>query len=186
MDKYEIFDFLKDDIQRDDIKSLRRKLIIIIQNDQDFSKGYFETACRYINKEDKIYEKLDKNVPLILNNKKDNFTKDDFIDAIYNLKQNFSRERVQEVKKIGKVIYRDETKKNYPPENMQKKTYTYSVSPKKKTKKKKGNLWITLIVVLIIGIVLGIGNIIKIFMQQDTTNQETQQDAINQEHLERE
>lgn len=164
MEKYDIRELIKESTELGDIESLRRTLIMMIHHDENFSKGYFENSIKYIkenidsSKKDKIYEKLDTNIPMILNHKKDNFTKDDFIDAICRLKQNFCIERVEEVKKIGKALYDNKQEVNSI------KIQSTSGGPSSNRSKKKQMKLVMLI--LIIGILLGLANMIKIIVQQ--------------------
>ena len=89
-----------------DIKGIRRVLVIAIQNDQNFEKGYFDINLNYALKhvsETHLFESYDKK-PLISNSKKE-FNRDDYINAIYELKNNFCKERIADVKKIGQYVY---------------------------------------------------------------------------------
>lgn len=94
-------------IKNNDIKGLRRALGTIIYTDRNFKKGELSDAINYIThnaKIDKLFEKFDSSIPLI-SSSKNNFSDDDFADAVYYLQNNFCYERINDVKKIGTKLY---------------------------------------------------------------------------------
>lgn len=94
-------------IQNNDIKGLKGAFVGIIFSDRSFSKGEFDHTLDYIRKERniKILESFDNGE--LLSNKINNgsVTEDDFEEAVYNLKVNFCKERIDDVKKLGKYSY---------------------------------------------------------------------------------
>lgn len=100
----EMAKFLKDG--DNSIEGIRSKLITMIQNDQGFEKNYFNRGLKVLNiKDEELFEKHDNSRAMITDKKKSDFNTDDYVDAIFNLKQNFSKERLAEVKKISIALY---------------------------------------------------------------------------------
>ena len=99
-----VTDFLKE-IDKSDIEGLRRKIIILIQNDPTFEKNYFNDALDYLKMDDLIFEKNNDSIPLVSSKKPSNYNDDDYVDAVYNLQKNFSKEKLNDVKKIGKLTH---------------------------------------------------------------------------------
>ena len=77
--------------------------------DENFEKGYFWNSVKYVenniesSKRNQLFEPYDGE-PLI-SASKDKFTEEDFVNAIVELKGNFCRKRVEDVKKIGKTLH---------------------------------------------------------------------------------
>ena len=101
------FDFLDEKIEKNDVKLLRDMIGSICYINRDFARDDFDAAIKYVeNKGIKLREPYNSKPELILN-KKDlsECTQDDFEDAVFELKENFCTERINEVKKIGKYVY---------------------------------------------------------------------------------
>ncbi|MFL0167269.1 hypothetical protein [Candidatus Clostridium helianthi] len=94
-------------IQNNDIRGLRGAFVGIIFSDRSFSKGEFKNTLDYICEETnlKILESFDNGELLSKKINEGNITEDDFGEAVYNLKVNFCKERIDDVKKIGKHLY---------------------------------------------------------------------------------
>ena len=116
------FDFMDKDIEKNDVQMLRNRIGNIIYTSRDFSSGDFDAAIKYVeSKGIKLKEPYNSKYELVLN-KKDlsECTREDFAAAVFNLKENFCTERINEVKKIGKYMYgpggkaknNDESKEN--------------------------------------------------------------------------
>ena len=101
------FDFLDADIEKNDVGTLRERIGNICYTSRDFSSGDFDAAIKYVeSKGIKLGEPYNGNPELILNKKKlSECTEDDFRDAVFELKENFCTERINEVKKIGKYMF---------------------------------------------------------------------------------
>lgn len=100
-----------------DVKALRSALCTMVYTDRDFTKGYVNSNIHYITSHGiEIWEEFDSSRPLILDNKKDDFVENDFLDAMVNLKKNFSKKRLNEVKVIGKAVYGGKNKAEEEPE----------------------------------------------------------------------
>ena len=84
---------------RSDIEGLRSTLTTIIQNDPAFERNSFNDAITYLNMDDLIFEKHDDSIPLISSKKSSGFTDDDYVDAVYNLKKNFSKNVLKMLRK---------------------------------------------------------------------------------------
>ncbi|PRR82000.1 hypothetical protein [Clostridium vincentii] len=108
MSNFKPNNLVKECINNKDIKGLKGALVGIILSDRNFSKGYFDNTVSYIIDNcgsDMIYEKFDGEDILSVNIKNSKITEDDFAEAVYNLKDNFCQERINDVKAISKEIY---------------------------------------------------------------------------------
>ena len=109
MNNFKVNSFIKECIDNNDVEGIRVALTTIIYGDRNFSKGEFENSLNYVVNTcgiREIFEELDTTAPLICNSVKGrNFNEDDFAEAVYELKVNFCRERIEDVKAISKVLY---------------------------------------------------------------------------------
>ena len=102
MQKYES---IERGILQNDVKALRESIGSICYTCRDFSNGEFDEVVKYV---------LDKGIKLmddtlvgeLVSTGKETYTDEDFARAIFELKKNFCRERIADVKKIGKTLYR--------------------------------------------------------------------------------
>lgn len=103
MQKYEA---IETGIKNNDVKALREAIGSICYTSSDFSSGEFDEAIEYVESKG-IQLKDDALIgdPTISSQKQD-FSDEDFARAIYELKENFCDERIQDVKTIGKALYR--------------------------------------------------------------------------------
>ena len=129
------------------IQLLREALGNICYVDANFSIGEFDSTIGYIKNSGISDEELkDKKLEgeLITDQKSSPYTQDDFIEAVAKLKNNFCDERIEDVKKIGKMLY--------------PKTENKSVTKKKDSLKKvqshQTNVVITICLVAIAIIIL--------------------------------
>lgn len=102
MQRYEA---IEQGIARRDIRALREAIGTICYLDRDFSRGEFDEAVQYV--ESKGIQLKDSRLigdPPVSSQKR-SFTKDDFGAAVFELKENFCDERIEDVKKIGKALY---------------------------------------------------------------------------------
>ena len=101
------FDSLDEKIEKNDVDYLRDAIGSICYISRDFSSGDFDAAIKYVeSKGIKLKEPYNGKPELILNKKKlSECTEDDFRDAVFELKENFCTERINEVKKIGKYMF---------------------------------------------------------------------------------
>lgn len=134
-------------IKSKNIQLLREYLGNICYIDANFSTGEFDSTIRYIKNSGISEEELkDKKLEgeLITDQKAIPYTQDDFIEAVAKLKNNFCDERIEDVKKIGKMLY--------------PKTENKSVTKKKDSLKKvqshQTNVVITICLVAIAIIIL--------------------------------
>lgn len=101
MQKYEA---IEKAIQENDIKSLRESIGSICYTCRDFSNGEFDEIVAYaISKGIQLMDSsLEGN---LISASKIAFTDEDFARAIFELKRNFCKERIADVKKIGTTLY---------------------------------------------------------------------------------
>ena len=95
-------------IERSDIRGLKGAFVGIIFSDRSFSSGDFDNTLSYIKSKTNInvMESFDNGELLSNKINSGRVTEDDFEEAVYNLKVNFSKERIDDVKKLAKVLYR--------------------------------------------------------------------------------
>lgn len=102
MQRYEA---IEDGIEKKDIKALREAIGSIIYTSRNFSSGEFDEAVKYVeSKGIKLKDDALIGKPTI-SSQKNQFTEEDFVRAIFELKKNFCDERIQDVKHISKTLY---------------------------------------------------------------------------------
>lgn len=129
------YDVIEKGIKENDIELLREAIGSIIYTCRDFSDGEFDELVKYV--EEKGIKLKDDTIigePLI-SNKKDEFLEEDFVRAIFNLKNNFCDARITDVKKIGKALYGSENKPNA--QKNQKVQQHSGTSPNRKSRQQK-------------------------------------------------
>lgn len=129
-------------IKSKNIQLLREYLGNICYIDANFSTGEFDSTIRYIKNSGISEEELkDKKLEgeLITDQKAIPYTQDDFIEAVSKLKNNFCDERIEDVKKIGKMLY--------------PKAGTKSVAKKKDIPKKVQRHQTSIVVVCLVAII---------------------------------
>ena len=97
-------------IEEKDLSSLREYIGTIIYTDRAFLHGEFEAAIKYITEECylvELFEPFNYSPPLKSKITNSAFSKKDFTEAVYELKANFCRERIEDVKIIGRAVYGD-------------------------------------------------------------------------------
>lgn len=103
-------------IKKKDKEAIKTSLYAIIMSDKRMENGVFDENLRYIEekiKEDSeidIYEKLDTNKKPLLSQEKSEYTRDDFTDAAIYLTENFCKERIDDVRKIGQAVYKKQVR----------------------------------------------------------------------------
>ena len=99
------YDAIEKGIAENDVNGLRESIGSICYTCRDFSDGEFDEVVEYV---------VSKGISLfdpILNGElvsfgKDTFTDEDFARAVFELKRNFCKERIADVKKIGATLYK--------------------------------------------------------------------------------
>lgn len=110
-------------IQDKDIGALREYVGTIIYSDRAFLHGEFEAAVKYLTEDcfiTELFEPFNGNPPLKSQSGSTEFEQSDFTEAVYDLKDNFCRERIEDVKIIGRALYKDmqeEAEKNNNEQN---------------------------------------------------------------------
>lgn len=99
-----LYQAIENEISIDDISALHEAVGNICYTCKDFSNGEFDDAVNYFNI--KVPNFIDKHlVGNLISSEKTNYSEDDFADAIFMLKKNFCKERIADVKKIGRAVY---------------------------------------------------------------------------------
>lgn len=99
------YDAIEKGIEKKDVQALREAIGSICYTSRDFSSGEFDEAVKYVeSKGIKIKDEQLIGTPTITS-QKSTYTDDDFADAIFELKENFCDERIEDVKTIGKKLY---------------------------------------------------------------------------------
>lgn len=93
--------------EHNDIEEIRNILIGMIYASRDFSDGRFDrnyNALKESIKNEIMQEKNDEKY--VYGSKPDNeLTDDDFARAVFNLRENFCQERIDDVRRVGRVLY---------------------------------------------------------------------------------
>lgn len=92
-------------IQERDVNGLRESIGTICYICRNFSDGEFDEVVEYVKSKGIPLLEDDLNGELVSANK-DTFTDDDFARAVFELKDNFCQARIDDVKKIGKTLYK--------------------------------------------------------------------------------
>lgn len=111
MQKYES---IEKGIMENDVASLRESVGSICYTCRDFSNGEFDEAVAYVmSKGIKLLD--DALVGTLVSAGKDSYTDADFARAVFELKRNFCKERIEDVKRIGIALYRKHENNEIPP-----------------------------------------------------------------------
>jgi hypothetical protein len=146
MQKYEP---IEKAIEENDIDTLRGLIGTICYTSRDFSNSEFDEVVAYVISKG-IKLKDDKLVGDLVSAGKTTYTEDDFTSAVYELKKNFCDERINDVKKIGKALYKTSAPKTS--NASQKQTGT---SPNAESHQKSNALPImVLVAVAVVAVVL--------------------------------
>lgn len=97
MQRYEA---IENGIKNNDISALREAIGSICYTSRDFSSGEFDEAIKYV--ESKGIKLKDD---MLMGDTTISSIKEDFADAVFELKNNFCDERINDVKIIGKKLY---------------------------------------------------------------------------------
>ena len=107
----EVNQLVMEAVRTKDIIGLKSAISTLINYDRNFSRGYVESNLEYIKRNGiNIFEEFNHQ-KLISNKSSNQYTEKDFSDAIFYLEKNFCNERLEDVKKIGKVLYKEKTSK---------------------------------------------------------------------------
>ena len=99
------YDAIEQGIAKKDVCGLREAIGNICYLCRDFSDGEFESAIAYVQERGiALYDSILQGE--LISSGKDTFTEEDFVSAVFELKQNFCKERVADVIKIGKTLYK--------------------------------------------------------------------------------
>lgn len=101
MQRYEV---IEKALAIQDISALREALGNICYTCRDFSDGEFDEVLKYVLRSgiNIMDDHLDGE---LVSDGKSSFVKSDFTKAVFMLKENFCKERIEDVKKIGKAVY---------------------------------------------------------------------------------
>ena len=95
---------IENGIAKRNISALREAIGNICFTSKDFSSGEFDEAINYVKS--KGIDILDYElIGDLVSKGKDTYSKDDFADAVFMLQENFCKERIADVKKIGRAVY---------------------------------------------------------------------------------
>ena len=92
-------------IADNDIERIREAIGNICYTSRDFSSGEFDEVLRYVESKG-IKLKDDTLDGDLISDGKTAYTDEDFARAVFMLKKNFCNERIADVKKIGKALYK--------------------------------------------------------------------------------
>lgn len=159
MSSFEPNKLIKECIEKKDINRLRGTVTGILVRDRNASTGDFENNINYIIDEcgiTELFENFDSTKPLVSDSVKDRrLTDEDFSDAVYYLKNNFCKERIDDVIKIGRELYPKTIEQYEEEENKEQRA-------KKQKKKEKVAKYLTIVIVLIIFAIIALKILKKI------------------------
>lgn len=117
MGSFEATDDFKKCIENREYEDIRWTLSALIFTDRSFSKKTFDNALEYVEDQigNDIYEEY--NNKGLISDGKSSFTEDDFEEAVAELSSNFSKERIEDVKKISKMVYGNKNGEEYNQSN---------------------------------------------------------------------
>lgn len=111
----EIVELVNKAISNNDERSATEYLCNIIYTDMNFSTDIFDRIVRRVRTEfptaECFSQKFNGN-PALVSKTKTTFVKEDFSDAVFELKENFCDERIDDVKVIGKALYNEAAAKS--------------------------------------------------------------------------
>lgn len=149
MQKYES---IEKGIMENDVASLRESVGSICYTCRDFSNGEFDEAVAYVmSKGIKLLD--DALVGTLVSVGKDSYTDADFARAVFELKRNFCKERIKDVKRIGIALYRKQ-ETNEAPHAPKNHARPKAKSHQAKSRKLKLSLVAFGLAVLVIAVVL--------------------------------
>lgn len=135
---FELTDLVDQGIQENDMMCVRRALTSMCPFDRAFTQGKFDNGIEYVLREkgiseDKLYVAFDPTLfPLMrerVDTKDSTLTEDDYTHAVFYLTENFCKERIEDVKKLGRYLFPNEGKeptvnpsRRSPQRNRQKDT----------------------------------------------------------------
>ena len=101
------YESIEKGIKEQNVESLRESIGSICYTCRDFSDGEFDAVVAYVlSCGIDLYES--SLVGELISQSKDIFTDEDFARAVFELKRNFCKERIEDVKKIGIALYKKE------------------------------------------------------------------------------
>ena len=99
-----IYQKIENEISIGDIYALRQAVGSICYTSRDFSSSDFDEAVAYFSS--KVPGFMDDHLDgELVSDGKSSFVKSDFTKAVFMLKENFCKERIADVKKIGRAVY---------------------------------------------------------------------------------
>ena len=99
------YETIEQKIADNDVSSLRESIGNICYIDRDFSSGEFDEVLRYVESKG-IKLKDDTLDGELISDGKMSYIDEDVARAVFMLKKNFCNERIADVKKIGKALYK--------------------------------------------------------------------------------
>lgn len=99
------YETIENDIAQNNIKSLREKIGSLCYTSRSFSSSEFDEVVSYVIQKG-IALKDEKLVGSLISEGKETYTDEDFTRAVFELKRNFCDERINDVKKIGRSLYK--------------------------------------------------------------------------------
>lgn len=103
MSKFEADDYLKESVEKRDFAALHNILYSILNTDKSFSTTYFDDTLKYIT--DRIPDFVKENDGQESFKDELEWDKDYWITIAAGLKDNFTMEKVELLKRISKVLY---------------------------------------------------------------------------------
>lgn len=103
MSKFEADDYLKESVEKRDFAALHNILYSILNTDKSFSTTYFDDTLKYIT--DRIPDFVKENDEQESFKDKLDWKEDDWMRIAASLKDNFTMEKVELLKRMSEVLY---------------------------------------------------------------------------------
>ena len=142
---------IENGIAKNDVNGLREAIGSICYTSRDFSSGEFDEIVRYVTGKG-VQLKDEPLKGMLVSTGKTMFTDEDYARAIFELKKNFCDERINDVKAIGKVLYKKPT---YQPKSEAKTTPNYcgATSPNVQSHQKTNYIPVVAVVLVAVAVI---------------------------------
>lgn len=149
------YDAIEKALLENDVNRLREAMGDICYTNRSFSDGEFDQVLDYIGSKGIDIFDSQLNGKLISEGKTE-YSDDDFARAVYELKKNFCKERVNDVKKIGKILYKPIPQIQKPVSTTNSGTLPNSPSRQKLTNQAKIAILAAGVIILVVLLLLAV------------------------------
>lgn len=114
MSNFEVNEYLKEHLEKKEVKKVASDLSVVVYTDRTLSDGRLKEMLKYIKTsypdvyeqliekcDESQFKRLSQNGELILKE----INEDTFADAVFALENNFCYERIEDIRVLGKYLY---------------------------------------------------------------------------------